>query len=73
VTRSAAGLFAGNAQRARTADRILEQFEREELANFQIAEPRALAQVAPVKEHTAAIGEADEAVPLPEHQRDDAT
>jgi hypothetical protein len=56
-----------DAQRARTANRIIEQFEREDFSNGEVTKPHPLAQVAPVKEHGAAIGKADEPVPLPVH------
>lgn len=63
---------AFDAQGARPADGIFEQLEGEHFADREIAESRPLAQVAPVEEDMAAIGQADETVPLPEHQRHDS-
>ena len=57
-----------NAQRARTADRILEQFKGEDFSDGEIPEASPVAHVAPVKEDVAAIAKADEAVSLPQHQ-----
>jgi len=59
-------------QRPRTADGVLEQFERHPVADGQIVERRPLAQVASMEEHLASARQPDEAVPLSEHERDDA-
>ena len=66
------GVSAFDSERAWTADRIVEQFERENFSDRQVTEPCPLAQVAPVEEDAAAIGKANEAVSLPVHQRHDA-
>lgn len=62
---------AFDAECAWTADRILEHHELQDFANRQVTKPYPLPQVAPVEEHAAAIGKADEAVSLPEHQLHD--
>jgi hypothetical protein len=66
------GRSTPNAQRAWTTNGIVEQFERKDFSDCQVTKPCALAQVAPVEEDAAAISKSDEAVSLPEHQRDDA-
>src|ERR1051325_8194949 len=59
-------------QRPRTADRVFEQFEPHAVANGEIVERRPLAEIASMEEYLASVRQPDEAVPLSEHERDDA-
>jgi hypothetical protein len=58
-------------QRASTADAILEQFEHDRIADAQVTERRALAEVASMEVDFASVGEPDESVALTDEQFDD--
>ena len=57
-----------DAQRARAADRILEQLECHDVSNPEIVECHAVPQVAAMKEHLLIIAQADETTALAHEQ-----
>jgi len=61
-----------HAKRACAADGILEQLERDGIADDEIVERGALGDVAPMKEHLAIVCQADEPVTLADEQLRDS-
>jgi len=57
--------------RAWSADRVHNQFERDELANLQAVERRVVAQIGAMEEDLASISQTDVAIGLADGNSDD--